>query len=124
MSFDWTEYLGLAKELAGYGKTPASEEARLRSTVSRAYYAAFGVARNTSRHQEGIALPRGDVHKYVWDQFKRSSNPVRKEIGAYGDRLKKDRVKADYDDTIAGLPSLAWKALTHSSLVIERLRRL
>ena len=40
MAFDWTEYLTLAQELV-----QREEEACLRSAISRAYYAAFGKAR-------------------------------------------------------------------------------
>ena len=44
MSFDWSEYLNLAQELAGQATGPSSQEAKLRSAVSRAYYAAFYAA--------------------------------------------------------------------------------
>ena len=45
MSFDWSEYLKLAQELAGQTGNPASQEARLRAAVSRAYYAVFCISR-------------------------------------------------------------------------------
>jgi hypothetical protein len=41
MSFDWSEYFSLAQELVGQPATPAGQEARLRSALSRAYYAAL-----------------------------------------------------------------------------------
>ena len=41
MSFDWSQYLNLAKELAGQATIPAEQEARLRDAISRSYYAAF-----------------------------------------------------------------------------------
>ena len=37
MSFDWAEYLALAQELARPGTSNLSQEARLRSAISRAY---------------------------------------------------------------------------------------
>ena len=37
MSFDWSQYLNVAKELAGDGTTPANQEAKLRAAISRAY---------------------------------------------------------------------------------------
>jgi hypothetical protein len=37
MSFDWREYLTLAKELADTSGTVPNFEARLRSGISRAY---------------------------------------------------------------------------------------
>jgi len=57
MTFDWSEYLKLAQELAGQTVSPANEEAKLRSSVSRAYYAAFCKARNYLRDIEGCSIP-------------------------------------------------------------------
>jgi hypothetical protein len=39
--FDWSDYLTLAKQLA-----TNADEASKRAAISRAYYAAFGLARN------------------------------------------------------------------------------
>ena len=44
MSFDWSQYLNLAKELTDQPTTPANQEAKLRDAISRAYYAAFILA--------------------------------------------------------------------------------
>jgi len=41
MSFDWSQYLNLAKELAGQATIPAEQEARLRDAISRSYYLEF-----------------------------------------------------------------------------------
>lgn len=66
MNFDWEEYFNLAKELAG-----TTEEAKLRSAVSRAYYSAFCLARNYLRDiQQDPRLSRNktydiNVHEYV-----------------------------------------------------------
>jgi len=37
MSFDWAEYFYLAQELNGTPTMPYSEEAKLRTIISRAY---------------------------------------------------------------------------------------
>lgn len=44
MSFDWHEYYVLARELSGVSSVPSSIDAKLRTAMSRAYYAAFCVA--------------------------------------------------------------------------------
>ncbi len=62
MSFDWSEYLNLAQELAGKATTPASQEAKLRA-ISRAYYAAFVQARNFLRDRDGLTIPRESTHQ-------------------------------------------------------------
>lgn len=49
MTFNWSEYLDLARELTGKDTTPASQSAKLRSAISRSYYAAFIQARNFLR---------------------------------------------------------------------------
>ena len=41
MNFDWYNYLTLAQDLIQLGNSHANEEAILRSTISRAYYAAY-----------------------------------------------------------------------------------
>ena len=46
MSFNWTDFLTLADALVRAPNSPGPEEASLRSAISRAYYAAFHVARN------------------------------------------------------------------------------
>lgn len=81
MSFDWSEYLNVAKELAGIATNPANQEAKLRAAISRAYYAAFIKARNHLRDNEGHSIPRtADAHRYVWEQFDTSPEPVRQNV--------------------------------------------
>ena len=71
MTFDWSEYLKLAQELAGQTVSPANEEAKLRSSVSRAYYAAFCKARNYLRDIEGHSIPSTpEAHRYVREMGK------------------------------------------------------
>lgn len=104
MSFNWSEYLGLAQQLAGKAQISATQESRLRSAISRAYYAAFLLARNYLRDEESISIPEKQSHKFVIEQFKNSSEEVRKKIGKNLARLRFNRNKADYDDNFDRLP--------------------
>ncbi len=61
MSFNWSEYLNLAQELAGRSTEPPNQEARLRSSISRAYYAAFCKARNYLLGKK-YPVPRENTH--------------------------------------------------------------
>jgi uncharacterized protein (UPF0332 family) len=125
MSFDWSEYLNLAQELAGQAVSPASQEARLRASISRAYYAAFCKSRNYLRDKEGRRVPSGvRAHRFVQDEFKRSSDRVRKQIGYDLDRLRSDRNKADYDDSIVNLSVMTTVDLALANRVISTLDRL
>jgi len=120
MSFDWSEYLNLAQELAGQATMPATQEAKLRSAISRAYYAAFCKARNHLRDKERLAIPSGGkAHLYVRDQFKNSLDSSRKRIGHNLDRLRIDRNKVDYDDSVTGLFSMTNADLRLAKRVIS-----
>lgn len=100
MSFDWSQYLRLAEELALQGTAGSSQEAKWRSSVSRSYYAAFCIARNHLRDVDGIDIPPKDTHKFVQDTFKNSGDMKRREIGTCLDRLRVKRNNTDYDDVV------------------------
>ena len=72
MSFDWSEYLNLAKELANQAIAPANQEAKLRTAISRSYYAAFINARNYLRDKEGILIPKTGNGSNLWIAIKRA----------------------------------------------------
>jgi len=118
MSFDWSEYLGLAQQLAGKAKISATRESRLRSAISRAYYAAFIQARNYLRDRDGVVIPTQNTHEYVINQFLNSSDEERKKIGRQLRRLRSNRNQADYDDTFADLEAIAKTSLKLAAKII------
>jgi uncharacterized protein (UPF0332 family) len=129
MSFGWSEYLKVARELAGQPTDLPSPEAKKRCAISRAYYAAFCSARNYLRDKDNDPdIPvGGNAHGYVRRQFKISKDRVRREIGEYLARLVAKRNIVDYDDEIADLPNLddeTYLALNWSQQVISDLSRL
>jgi len=97
--FEWSKFFALAEELGAR----ATDEAALRSAVSRAYYAVFGTARERLRN-EGVAEEVLQSHWKVWRDYRRA--PGRRALGIDGDRLKAKRVRADYANTIGFLPAL------------------
>jgi uncharacterized protein (UPF0332 family) len=106
MSFDWSEYLKVAQELVEQAKhsSPQHQEAQIRAAVSRAYYAAFGMARNHLRYKDKEPYSpvnkngeRINVHRYVREKFQESNDPVRQEIGDNLERMCEQRNAADYD---------------------------
>lgn len=74
MTFHWSEYLDLARELA----QQPTDEAKLRSAISRAYYAAFIKSRNFLQQREGLNIPTENTHKYIINYFLTSSPPRRR----------------------------------------------
>jgi uncharacterized protein (UPF0332 family) len=125
MSFDWHEYLDLARELQRSKQMSCADEARLRSAVSRAYYAAYHAARNRLEregHKSISSLP--DCHRYVWKQFKLSIDQQRREIGTKGQRLKQERRNADYESDVGNWSATTIKAILESQRVFDELAKL
>jgi len=125
MAFSWAEYLDLAKELAGVQHREARTEADARSSISRAYYAAYGSARNRLRHQDGLVIPGGPVgHSFVSGQFQNAAETARKAVGANLDRLRIARNRADYDDVFPQLAVWVGVTLQWAEEILEDLGRL
>lgn len=98
IDFDWKEYLNLAIELSS-----VDEEAKLRSSISRAYYAAFCTARNYMVDHDHRIIPYDEsVHQYVISHYvgNRGStkSKQRKKIAQELKRMKIERQIADYEN--------------------------
>lgn len=109
MSFDWSEYHQLARALADPGVIlRATDTARQRAAVSRAYYAAFCMTRNYLRAKDGGSYSDSDAHRRVRTMLAqygasavRAADLLRK--------AQKERTCADYDDVYnasANLPNV------------------
>lgn len=119
MKFDWSQYVTLAQELAGHPIT-AHKEAKLRSSVSRAYYAAFCKARNYVRNELGYPIPMtGEAHNLVINTLKTSIEPTLRKAGINLDRLRLDRNKVDYKNSVTGLNSMTKIALMLTQQIIS-----
>jgi uncharacterized protein (UPF0332 family) len=117
MAFDWPDYLDLARRLA-----QADEEASQRSAISRAYYAAFHVARrHVERAHPEVALPRhGAVHDVVWTTLEQGRREERAAAHG-GKRLRQKRTLADYQLAGLSFPNDARQALAWAEAVIRSL---
>jgi uncharacterized protein (UPF0332 family) len=126
MSFDWSEYLDLARELVLQSSGPSLSEARVRAAISRAYYAAFCQARNhLSSRQPQLDFPTdAEIHRFVREQFQRRLEPMSKAVAANLDRLRDWRNFADYQDTVRNLPYTAQLALSAADAVLTALSAL
>jgi|JI10StandDraft_1071094.scaffolds.fasta_scaffold329475_2 hypothetical protein len=123
--FDWRTYLALAHELA-----QRTDEAALRAAISRAYYAAYGVACDyvgSRRVQERNGKNQGS-HQQVWEVLR--DDPVTVEQGkrsslvkmAY--ELKWGREKADYRKHVAIKTADVDMALAKASKLISMITKL
>jgi len=98
MTFDWSDYLRLAKDLA-----ENSSEAELRSAISRAYYSIFQQARK-ALESAGFPIERSSIdHKLVPETLKSRQDVNARQLGVHLERLRIDRNKADYDDDFPNL---------------------
>jgi len=124
MTFDWQEYLFLAKNLYDNSDSFADKEACLRASISRSYYAAFCKARNCAIHYDTHSIGREqNVHGEVKKFYINSPNPQKKQVGNLLDRLRKLRNDADYEDnvTMHSLSSFSEIALRNARRIMELL---
>jgi uncharacterized protein (UPF0332 family) len=108
--FDWTNYLHLAEVLS---ENP--DEASQRTAISRAYYAIFCNAREYLQSKQFSYTDRKSPHEAVWKAFEKIQLPIpqkdRNKIYVIGDRLKKRRFQADYDNKINNLQPKAKRTI-------------
>jgi hypothetical protein len=128
MNFDWTEYLNLAKELIALAgkkdKQLSCPEAKYRSSISRAYYAAHCHGRNylIKKVKDLTINPTPEAHQKVIDEFEKLGASVTYQTRADGAQkqirgtihnqdyvnvsdylfhLRKDRNSMDYHDDLS-----------------------
>jgi uncharacterized protein (UPF0332 family) len=122
----WSDYLDLAQELHGGAVGTPFEEAKLRSAISRAYYAVFNEGRDFLR----VRMPRllipedGRAHEFVADVFANDSRADWVTVGAKMGRLRQNRRKADYFPSVNGLLPLTVFCLQQASIALTTLKRL
>jgi len=110
-----------------------SYEAKLRSSISRAYYAAFSNAKYYIEDVDHTQVPKEHAHTYVVDYFKgygpgrKKGNRKRNKIGKDLNRMLNKRVMADYQrESVSSLRILLSEAedvLIRSEKVITELSR-
>src|SRR4051794_14471838 len=100
MSFQWADFLRVAEELARQ-----DSEAARRSAVSRAYYAAYNIARK--KLPPDLTPKFGDrgIHVQLWTAYTQRKAMQLRTIGMNGERLRVSRTRADYDAHINCAPS-------------------
>ncbi len=98
MSFDWSHFNDVARELIELKDSLTDYEARWRTAIGRSYYAAFGEA---YQHlvNEGVMRreKHDDVHEKVRTTFDRQPQPESQRVGRYLNKLRVLRNIADYD---------------------------
>jgi uncharacterized protein (UPF0332 family) len=122
MTFSWEDYLKLARQILP-GTFGDIYEAKLRTAVSRAYYAAF----NTATEYLNQAVPAFNYepetsHKQVWLTF--SDLAGGEKVRENGLRIKRLRTRADYHADPPVKVSDAELSIERAEKVIENIRDL
>lgn len=103
--FDWLTYLDIADDLM-----MTHSEGHFRSAVSRAYYGVFGKIRAVLETRQ-ICFQPPNVHMEMIRWLRDQDEDKVAQIGVELDRLRRERVHADYDATREFTHSRARKSL-------------
>jgi uncharacterized protein (UPF0332 family) len=113
---NWRDFLLLAARLAA-----GVNEADWRTAVSRAYYAAFHVARRLFTDLN-FTVPRADrAHQYLVFRLGNSGESAVEQAGRDLDTLRRLRNRADYDEAPALTQSQAAAAVRMAEGIVQRL---
>lgn len=114
--FDWKHFLYLADVLIGQGTKTPVQAAKDRTSISRAYYAAYNLAVSYIRENDpaffrttGARIDHGDISQWFKDRDERSLQKVGKDL----ERLCHKRHDADYKNRMyapgdAAMDSVVW----------------
>ena len=101
--FNWLDYLDVAEQLLAQ-----KDEKYLRSAASRAYYAVFGFAKEPLEARMGRPIESGGGdHREVIRLLRGDSDDALVQSGMNLDRLRAERLVADYDSDAAYVYSRA-----------------
>jgi uncharacterized protein (UPF0332 family) len=115
--FDWVQYLIIARELA----TRPDNESALRSSISRAYYAAYNAAMAYCGDKKISVLKNRGAHEDLWDAFRRQGDLMLNIVSEKGDRMRRKRTEADYFSEVTGLESSVEQCLQESHDILKSL---
>lgn len=122
MEFRWAQFVNVAQRLA----TEEGEE-YYRSAISRAYYAAFGVAWGKLSRQDRQTIsnnPKKNKHEGTWDVYMGDYSSDNESIGEVGAALKAQRHIADYNADWTVKSSEATLAIKQAQKLIKEIDKL
>ena len=108
MTFDWNKYLELAKRLAA----ETGDDAAMRSAVSRSYYCVFNLAMIRAKTNEYRTKDDASSHDQLWTLYGRNTDASCAKVSVIGQRMKRRRVKADYQSNFDQLKEAAADAVS------------
>jgi uncharacterized protein (UPF0332 family) len=126
MSFEWADYLELAKSLYSSPSTSGGDEAALRTATSRAYYAAYHLALEFARNEKYTPYHTGDDHQGLVKYYREfAADKLRKKLSTELDRMRDSRRQADYDTKLHQSPkAMADLTIKRAETVLQLLQSL
>jgi uncharacterized protein (UPF0332 family) len=123
MVFDWTDFIHFAQSIAD----AKSNQATLRSCISRAYYGAFGKTRTFCYNRSIISSKEKagpDLHKILIEKLKSSEVSLERSIGNLLHELRHKRNDSDYNvffqTSLKEVDEIIYKA----NIVIKKIKEL
>lgn len=117
MRFDWRKYLELAHFLQDQKGTTYLPEAAFRSSVSRAYYAAYCYTRNYEKSHQGFCPSGSDKdHKGLCDHLK---NRGELKIATNLRQLRIWRNQCDYQDVVKNFEFIVRSSIKKAEEIIQ-----
>jgi uncharacterized protein (UPF0332 family) len=99
MSFNWNDFRKVAEDLRG------GEEAEKRTAISRIYYSVYHLAKLHLESEDFQFRQFESSHRQIWDEYKDRGRTFA-AVGHAGDRLRANRIKADYINQIENVDAL------------------
>ncbi|MEK7092828.1 MAG: hypothetical protein AAB907_04345 [Patescibacteria group bacterium] len=116
--FPYDGYLALAKKLAS-----DKDEARLRSAVSRAYYACFHLVKGYAEKLTRTTFaPDARVHKEIIDFLNQNIDADLRALGSVQTRLRYRRADCDYQKTIANISGCAQASIKDAESIFSKIK--
>ncbi len=117
MKFMWQHFIALAEALHRRAGDLGPKEACLRSAISRAYYGAYGLAREIAVRQGATLSGLPQDHTVVIHHFRQATELSLRKVGVELSRLRRMRNQADYDMHYPGVDR-------ETSLALKRARKI
>jgi len=129
MAFDWEQYLTISQFLLG-NRTDQNDKSVDRCVMSRAYYAAYNIAKlhltpvEYSSYTQDLRERKGNSHILVWEYYRRVRGSGTGTIEDDGLMLKNWRVDADYHEQHHISPRNAVRAVGTARRIIDDIKRI
>lgn len=116
MYFNPIDFLKIAEDLS-----KGNTEAHYRTSISRSYYAIFGMIRT----RYNFFVPKGlSVHQKLIDHLKSSPVPEERTLGSRLETLFTHRKNADYEYERKSLESFPVNSITLAKSIIELFKKI